>query len=309
MPPGDAIVCRELTRSFDGFLALDSLDLEVPERSVFGFLGPNGAGKTTTIKILTGLINPTRGAATVAGVDAREHSVDSRRRLGYLPEEPSFYGWMTGREFLEFSGRLFDLGRDELRERVDSLLEEVGLDEDGGRRVRTYSRGMRQRLGMAQALVNDPEVVFLDEPCSALDPLGRIEILEMIERLGREATVFMSSHILSDVDRICDTVAVLDRGKLVVQAGIEELRQRYVLPIFRVEFDRKPSEFRVRLNEADWVEEVDEVDGRRFVVHASDLERAKNSLPRIAASDEANLVRYELSSPTLEDIFVRMVGG
>ena len=303
----EAIRCDGLHRSFNGFLAVDHLELTVRRNSIFGFLGPNGAGKTTTIRMLTGLIQPTEGTAVVAGVDARNQSLESRQRLGYLPENPYFYGWMTGEEFLRFVGAIFRLGGSELKSRVDFLLEQVGLEDARRRRVGGYSRGMKQRLGMAQALINEPSVVFLDEPCSALDPLGRLDVLNMIEKLGQEATVFMSTHILSDVDRICDSVAVLDKGRLVAQSSIEDLRRKYVTPVFRVEFDDKPTSFLSTLRSQDWVEDVEATNPRSFTVKVGDLEKAKDLLPRIVASDNANMTRYELSSPSLEDIFVRMV--
>jgi ABC-2 type transport system ATP-binding protein len=306
---GNSIICRGLTRTFDGFAAVDGLDLAVPEKSIFGFLGPNGAGKTTTIKMLTGLIEPSAGVATVAGVDARDQSLQSRNRLGYLPENPYFYGWMTGEEFLNFVGSIFGLRGEELKGRVNTLLAEVGLEEARKRRISGYSRGMKQRLGMAQALINEPSVVFLDEPCSALDPLGRIEILKMIETLGKEATVFMSTHILSDADRICDTVAVLNQGRLVTQSSMADLRKEYALPVVRVEFDRQPSTFRAQVEALGWVEAIDSTSPRSFTVRVSDLDKAKGVLPRLAASDAATLVRYELTSPSLEEIFVRMVKG
>ncbi len=304
----EAIRCEGLTRTFGPIVAVDHLDLSVEENSIFGFLGPNGAGKSTTIKMLVGLIEPTAGKAIVAGVDARDHSIRSRHRLGYLPENPNFYGWMSGEELLLFVGRLFGVRGAELRDRVDVLLKEVGLHEAGKRKISGYSRGMKQRLGMAQALINNPSVLLLDEPCSALDPIGRMEVLNMIRRLGRETTVFMSTHILADVDRICDSVAIINRGRLVAQSGIEELRRRYALPVFRIAFETKPTRFREALEGQGWVERVDEEGPSSFMVRVSDLDKAKDLLPKIAAADDARLVRYELSSPTLEEIFVRMVG-
>lgn len=302
-----SITCRGLTRVFNGFVAVDNLDISVPEKSIFGFLGPNGAGKTTTIKMLTGLIEPTKGEAFIAGENTRNQSLGSRNKLGYLPENPYFYSWMTGYEFLKFVGSLFGLRGKELEERVTNLLIEVGLEEARNRRIGGYSRGMTQRLGMAQALVNNPSVILLDEPCSALDPLGRIEILKLILTLGEEATVFMSTHILSDVDRICDTVAVLNKGRLVAQSKIEDLRANYALPIFRIEFDREPGSFQKEVQSKNWVEQIERISPRSFTVQVTDLNAAKDVLPRLAASDSANMVRYELTSPSLEEIFVRMV--
>ena len=201
-----AIKCEGLTKRYGNVVALDSLDLSIKERSIFGFLGPNGAGKTTTVKLLVGLSNPTVGRAWIAGQEVTPEAIGLRKKIGYLPEVPAFYNWMNGPEFLSFVGELHHLSKAEIKNRSDELLELVELKETAKRRIGGYSRGMRQRLGIAQALMNRPEVLFLDEPCSALDPIGRREVLELIKRLSAGATVFMSTHILSDVERVCDSV-------------------------------------------------------------------------------------------------------
>ncbi len=210
-----AIEARGLTKRFGDVLALDRLDLAVPAGSVFGFLGPNGAGKTTTLRILAGLGHATAGTAVVAGVEVGRGGTELAGRIGYLDQDPRFYGWMTGRELLAFVGRAYGLAGSALRSRVDEVLETVGLVEAAGRRIGGYSGGMRQRLGVGQALLPRPAVLFLDEPVSALDPEGRRDVLELVGSLGGEATVFMSTHILTDVERICDRVAILDHGRLV----------------------------------------------------------------------------------------------
>jgi len=172
-----AILCEDLTKHYGTVVGLQSLDLSVPDGAVFGFLGPNGAGKTTTIKLLTGLSRPTSGRASVAGYDVTAGNAEMRARIGYLAEEPAFYGWMTGEEFLTFVGRLFGLRGGDLARRVREVLEVADLGPAARRRIGGYSRGMRQRLGIAHALINQPSVLLLDEPCSALDPMGRKEVL------------------------------------------------------------------------------------------------------------------------------------
>ncbi|MCZ7661487.1 MAG: ABC transporter ATP-binding protein [Thermoleophilia bacterium] len=215
-----AIESAALTRDFDGFRAVDDLSLHVPRGEVYGFLGPNGAGKTTTLKMLAGLISPTSGSARVAGEEVRPGgtSLALRRRVGFLAEEPSFYPWMQAGEFLEFVGRLFGLDRAAAKARADELLVVVDLTERGNDRIRGFSRGMRQRLGIAQALVGNPDVLLLDEPASALDPLGRREILDLIASLRGRATIIMSSHVLDDVQRISDSVGILRRGRLLAES-------------------------------------------------------------------------------------------
>ncbi len=209
-----AVETRGLTKRYGDVLALDRLDLVVPEGSVFGFLGPNGAGKTTTLRLLTGLGHPTGGSASVAGIPVERGGLALAGRIGYLDQDPRFYAWMTGRELLELAGRAYGMAGAQLRSRVDETLATVGLTDAARRRIGGYSGGMRQRLGIGQAMLPRPRVLFLDEPVSALDPEGRRDTLELIGRLRGESTVFMSTHILTDVERICDRVAILDRGRL-----------------------------------------------------------------------------------------------
>ena len=225
MTPMYAIQTQELSKAYGPVLALDGLTLTVEPGTVFGFLGPNGAGKTTTMRLLTGLARPSGGQAWVAG---QELGRDGRvaARIGYLPEEPAFYPWMTPAEFLDHVGRLFGLPGPGRRARSRELLELVGLSSVHKRRIGGFSRGMRQRLGLAQALVNQPDVLLLDEPVSALDPAGRKEVLELIGQLGRSCTVFMSTHILQDVERVCDTVAIINRGQVVACEPTPQLLRR-----------------------------------------------------------------------------------
>jgi ABC-2 type transport system ATP-binding protein len=227
-----AISMTGLTKHYKGVQALTDLTLDVPAGTVFGFLGPNGAGKTTALKVLAGLARATAGNATVAGVPvsaAGEH----RRQLGYLAQDPRFYGWMTGRETLRHVARF--RGIDKNREPwIASLLDRVGIAEAADRRTSTYSGGMRQRLGIAQALVGRPAVVLLDEPVSALDPIGRKDVLELMRELKGETTVFYSTHILDDVERVSDHVAILDHGRLVKAAPTHVLLGSFTANTLRV---------------------------------------------------------------------------
>jgi len=220
----------DLTKDYEvGFLkkkkvrALDHLNLEVHRGEIFGFLGPNGAGKTTTLKLLMRLIFPTQGSARILGHPIDE--VSTRARVGYLPENPYFYDYLSGRELLEYTSALFGIPAEQARLRGSELLELVGLDSDrANRQLRKYSKGMLQRIGIAQALVNDPEIVFMDEPMSGLDPIGRREVRDLLLSLRAQGkTVFFSSHILSDVEALCDRAAILSRGKLVRCGTVNEL--------------------------------------------------------------------------------------
>lgn len=209
--------------------AVDDLHLEVYRGEIFGFLGPNGAGKTTTIKMLLGLIFPTKGDAWIFGKPIGDVSV--KRQIAYLPESPYFYEYLTGRQVLDFYARLFGIPAGERKKKVDTLLDMVGLSRDGDKTLRNYSKGMLQRIGVAQALINDPELLFLDEPTSGLDPMARIEIRDLIIRLKQQGkTVFLSSHQLLEVELICDRVSILNRGKLLKAGKLDAL-----LPSGRVE--------------------------------------------------------------------------
>ncbi len=227
MAPHELVRVENVTKDFrPGFglrtkRVLDGISLSVQDGEIFGFVGPNGAGKTTTLKILLGLIRPTSGSAAILGHDVRETAF--RKEIGFLPENPYFHEFLTGREFLRFYARLASVRRASREGRIDELLGWVGLSHAGGVRLRNYSKGMLQRLGIAQALVHDPKVVFLDEPMSGLDPIGRKDIRDLILRLREEGkTVFMNTHILHDVEMVCDRVAIIVEGRIRWTGRIEE---------------------------------------------------------------------------------------
>ncbi len=223
-PNSVVIETRGLSKAYKGVRALEGLNLRVKQNSIFGFLGPNGAGKTTTIKLLLGLARPTRGSATVFGLDAAQESVAIRKRVGYLAQDPRYYEHMTARETLRFTARFFYAGPDEtIERRIQGTLELVGLAEKADRSIKGFSGGERQRLGIAQAQINYPDLLILDEPAASLDPQGRRDVQEVMERLRKYTTIFYSTHILDDVQRVSDTVAIMNQGKLVAQAPIEEL--------------------------------------------------------------------------------------
>ncbi len=301
-----------LTKRFGEVRALDGLSLAVEPGSVFGFLGPNGAGKTTTIRILTGLARADGGRAWIDGLEVTREPRGVSRHIGYLPQEPSFYPWMTAREFIDYVGRVFGLPAAERAQRTEELLDLVGLAEAASRRIGGYSGGMGQRLGIAQALVNRPPVLLLDEPVSGLDPAGRRELLQLIERLRGQCTVFMSTHILADVERVCDSVGILSRGKLVAEAPQQELLERYAVPAFEVEVDNhltaQLSAWADGVRARPWVTSVTRERGIARVVVA-DVEAARRELLASALAVGLVLNRYEMVRPSLEDVFLRLVEG
>lgn len=300
-----AIETRELGKKFGDRAAVERLSLTVESGSVFGFLGPNGAGKTTTLRMLVGLARPTSGCAYVLGesvVGRREYL----RRIGFLPDVPGFYNWMRPWEFLSLAGQTFGLSGQALRRRVDEVLELTGL-LGVKTRVGDFSRGMKQRLGMAQALVNDPELVFLDEPTSALDPIGRRDVLDAIGRLAGRTTVFFSTHILADVERVCDTVAVLKDGRLVTQRRIQDLRESYASHFIYLQVEQK-CDLKALCCGLDWVGRIEPY-REGWQLEPPDLAAAQQRLPGLLASHQLTLRHFELVEPSLEDIFVRLVNG
>lgn len=305
----DAIRCEGLSRTYGSVKALDQLNLVVETGSVFGFLGRNGAGKTTTIRLLTGLARPTSGAGWVAGLIATDGDDTARETFGYLPEEPAFYSWMTPNEFLDYVGRLFGLGGEARRQRTDELLELAGLNDARRRRIGGFSRGMRQRLGLAQALMHRPAVLFLDEPTSALDPAGRRDVLELIDTLRGQTTVFLSSHILADVERVCDTIGIIHEGRLLMVEDRERLLAQYAANVAILEFDSFDSQVMEQmiasLQQWPWITSTSaEANVLRLTV--SDVITAKRELLEIVAQQDAVLSRYEWVRPTLEDIFLQI---
>ena len=318
-PAAPAISTRALAKRFGDVVALDGLDLDVPAGSVFGLLGPNGAGKTTTLRLLLGLARPTAGSATVAGVpvagpgagDGRVHA-----RIGYLDQSPRYYGWMRGRELLELAGRLHGLSGRALRRRVDEVLELVGIADAARRRIGGYSGGMRQRLGIGAAIVGGPAVLFLDEPVSSLDPEGRRDVLAIVERLRGTATVVLSTHVLTDVERVCDRVAILHRGKLVVESPLDDLVARYAPPTYRVEVAGDGDDPR-RAADATRLAEVlratagvteARTDGPIVIVRVPDPETAGTRLLGILAGAGVPIDSLARVRPTLEDVFLDLVG-
>ncbi|GAB3578632.1 ABC transporter ATP-binding protein [Leifsonia lichenia] len=298
-----------LTKTFGGRHALDAVDLSVDEGSVFGFLGPNGAGKTTALRIITGLARPTSGTVRVLGQDVASAGNAVRAQVGFLPDVPAFYDWMTAPEFMGFVGGLFGLEHRILRQRTAMLLDTAGL---GGvtTRIGGYSRGMKQRLGIAQALINAPRLLLLDEPTSALDPIGRKDVLDMLDALRGRATIFFSSHILSDVERVCDTVAVLNRGRVLAQSSMQALRARHgghriVLEVTETaDADALAALIGVR----PWATTVSRDSAGVIDVLVSDATAAQHELPSLVASRNAGLIRLEAGELTLEDVFVELVG-
>ena len=310
-PPttGLAIQTRALTKRYGEKVAVDRLDLEIPAGEIFGLLGPNGAGKTTTILMLMGLSEPSDGTARVVGLDPARHPLEVKRQVGYLPDNVGFYAGMSGRENLRYTARLNGMTDAEAEARIDLLLEQVGLTDAGDGRVETYSRGMRQRLGLADALIKDPDVVILDEPTMAIDPEGAAEVLRLIQALARErgAAVLLSSHLLHQVQQICDRVAIFVNGRVVAQGPRSQLAERLAAGPVTVEVgvDADADAARAALEAVPGVERVerDTRDTRLWLVSAStDVRRA---LVAELASREIEIWQLRRRGEDLDEIYRR----
>jgi ABC-2 type transport system ATP-binding protein len=301
-----AIRTEGLSRRYGEVQAVADLNLVVPAGSIFGFLGRNGAGKTTTMRLITGLARPDSGRAWVNGVETTDGNDRGRSQFGYLPQEPAFYGWMTAAEYLDHSGRLFGLNDIERQERVEELLRLVDLAGTGRRRVGGFSGGMKQRLGLAQALIHNPAVLILDEPMAGLDPAGRRDVIDLLAALREHVTVFFSTHILADVERVCDTVGILHEGRLVDVAGREELMARYSADVAELILpDEAPATlpaFIAELQALPWVSGVTS-EGNLLRVSA-DPEIGRTALLPLVVKHNLPLLRYEWARPNLEEIFL-----
>lgn len=277
--------------------SLIAIDLDVYQGETFGLLGQNGAGKTTLLKTLLGIVRPTQGKATLLGKPLGDRNV--KKRIGYLPENPYFYDYLTGWEILEFTGGLFEIPHSVQKARIPELLELVGLSMKDAKKkqLRRYSKGMLQRIGLAQALINDPELVFLDEPMSGLDPLGRYQMRETILSLKRQGkTIFFNSHILSDVEKVCDRVAILDKGELICEGSMDKLLGDVRAYVVKVK-GGNPEILQQRLANLHFQ------DGLWVGVLKGEVQDFIASLRLI----QAQLISLTLARPSLEEFFIKQL--
>ena len=308
-----AIQTQELCKSFGDVPALKALDLAVPQNSIFGFLGPNGAGKTTTMKLLLGLARPTSGSGTIFGRDIVNDSLAIRGRIGYLPQHPRFIDTMTAREILHFTARFFFSGpQSGIEQRVNDMLALVSLTDKADRPVKGFSGGERQRLGLAQAQINDPDLLILDEPAAALDPIGRRDVLAVMERLRERTTIFYSTHILDDVQQVSDTVAILNHGALVAQGPIEQLLNGDGQTTYTVTLEGALGAVRTRIGALPWVAGMKTLRHKNGVttweIGVTDEAAAKACLLReMLAVDDVIISGFNQKKFELEEIFINLV--
>lgn len=302
-----AVKIRGLVKDYQGLLAVDHLDLSVPEGSIYGFLGPNGAGKTTTLKMIAGMTEPTSGDIEIMGKKVEFGKSHNREVIGYLPDVPGFYDWMTPKEFLYFCGGLYDLPKHLLQERTKELLSLVNLTKAKNRKIGTFSRGMKQRLGIAQALINDPQVVLLDEPVSALDPIGRKEVMDIIASLAGKVTVFFSTHILADVERICDRIVIINEGKKLLEDSIENIKDVPDIRELELEFDGVVDpNFIETLKKEEVIEDVI-VEPQKITLRATDINQLRLIINKQLYEHQVMVKKMIVKEVSLEDIFIKEV--
>ncbi len=302
-----------LSKMYKNIQALNALDLKVRHNSIFGFLGPNGAGKTTTIKLMLGLTRPSAGTANIFGMDILTQSVAIRSRIGYLPQEPHFYEYMSARQTLRFTAEFFFKGpRKAIDERVDEMLDLVDLADKADRPIKTFSGGERQRLGIAQAQVNYPDLLILDEPAASLDPLGRRDVLEVMSKLRKYATIFYSTHILDDVQRVSDTVVILNKGKLVAQGPIEELLAGSEGVVYIIHLKGQVESALEHIQSQPWVSGIKSnqtEDGSIWQVSVSDPAGAETHLLKLLVNDPVVVTEFRRKQYELEDVFMQVIEG
>jgi ABC-2 type transport system ATP-binding protein len=312
MNSNDLVISTEgLSKSFGEVHALKSLDLRVPQKSIFAFLGPNGAGKTTTIKLLLGLIKPTSGSGKILGMDIIHDSVDIRTNIGYLPQENHFYEHMTARQTLDYTAKFFYTGpQKEIDKRVDEMIELVGLEGKADRPIKGFSGGERQRLGIGQAEVNYPDLLILDEPAANLDPQGRRDVLEVMSRIRKHATVFYCTHILDDVQRVSDQVAIVNQGELVTQTSIEDLLTGTGDVIFTVTLTGDVQSAYSQVRQQSWVSGIEtslEGEQTTWQVSVTDETAAKDQLMSLLVVNGLKISNFSRKEQNLEDVFINII--
>ena len=296
---------KGLSKRFGSHQIVNDIDFTVPEGSIFGFIGVNGAGKTTTMKMILGLLGADSGSIYVNGEKVTYGEAKTNRHIGYLPDVPEFYGYMRPKEYLQLCGEIVGLSKETARSRSTELLALVGL-ADVNRKISGFSRGMKQRLGMAQALLNEPKLLICDEPTSALDPMGRKEILDILEAIKGKTTVIFSTHILSDVERVCDQIAILDGGKIVLDGMLADIRSKQKAEQMLVEFANEADKERFTSLENQLLQGTWE--DLQVLLDVSDMEAGQRQLMKQLVDHDILPTRLEVLTPTLEHLFLEVIG-
>jgi ABC-2 type transport system ATP-binding protein len=300
-----SIEVSSLTKIYGEQRAIDKISFHIPQGEIVGFLGPNGAGKSTTMKILTGYLSPNEGEAKICGINVQEYALESKKKTGYLPEGNPLYYDMYVREYLDFIASVH--GIDNKKSRIEEVIGMVGLKPESNKKLGQLSKGYKQRAGLAAALVHDPEVLILDEPTTGLDPNQIIEIRELIRKLGQHKTVLFSSHILQEVEAICDRVIIIHQGKLVADNKLDELQDLQQQNIVRVSFREEVHESLLR--ELEGVIQIRQADGNNWEMETDDPDSLKKQLLELALKNNLNIVSLQSDQKKLEDIFRSLTGN
>lgn len=294
-----SISVKHLTKYYGEQAAVDNISFEAKKGEILGFLGPNGAGKSTTMKIITTFIPASEGEVEVCGLDINKHSLEVREKIGYLPEHNPIYLDMYVKEYLYFVGKIYKLKN--LKERVAEVIEMVGLQKEQHKITGALSKGYRQRVGLAQAIIHDPEVLILDEPTSGLDPNQLAEIRELIRRIGEKKTVMLSTHIMQEVEAICDRVIIINNGRLVANAKASELQSQEDSQVVYVEFDQVIS--RNRLAKMPKVSQVEKISETTFLVTSKDEEDLRKTIANYAHKEKLLILTIRKEEKSLEEVF------
>ena len=303
-----AIETSGLTKRYGSLTAVSKLDLKVERNTVHGFLGPNGAGKTTTIKVLVGLLKPDEGTVRVLGQEVRGDRPDVRLRMGYMPELPKFPKHLKGWELLDIYGKMYGMTEQERKEQIPKLLEMVGLKGRERDFIGKYSKGMQQRLGIAQALLNDPELVVLDEPSLGLDPVGMVEVRELVKRIAKEGmTVFISSHLLFEVEQICSHVTIIHRGVSLVSDTLQNVSNKLSGPTtLQIEVAKLSDAIVETLKELPFVSNVSQ-DGNTLIIELKTRDDVRPQISQEITKSGGVIVSMSLKGPRLEEVFMQLV--
>ncbi|MDY0850004.1 ABC transporter ATP-binding protein [Bacillus thuringiensis] len=293
---------KNVTKSFKGKIAVNNFSMELQAGECVGLIGPNGAGKSTLIKVISDITNPTAGEVLLNGIKISK----MKSEIGYLPQYPNFFHWMTARETLTFMGQLSGLKKEELSKSIPKMLEKVGLKEEENAKVSTFSGGMKQRLGIAQALLHKPSLIVMDEPVSALDPIGRREVLNLIKEIKKDTTILLSTHILSDAEEICERFVIIKDGTKIEDTTITELLQRNRENKLMIEITTKDQNWIEVVKKLPYVKNV-EVVGLKIKVKVESIEINKNMLLQNALEHKVDIVKFKMSNDTLEGIFLKLV--
>ncbi|HEL8802503.1 TPA: ABC transporter ATP-binding protein [Listeria monocytogenes] len=279
------------------------MDLTINEKECVALIGPNGAGKSTMINMIVQILTQDEGQITLDGQNAKS----VREKIGFLPQYPEFYGWMSATECLHFMGKLSNMEKTDLKTRIKEVLILVGLEESANKKISTYSGGMRQRLGIAQAILHRPELLVLDEPVSALDPIGRREMMLLLDKLKKEITILFSTHILKDAEEICDRIAIIKNGELVSDKTVVQLMEEESSPVFDVEFSGDSEAWQTLLLQNEHVEKIERV-GMVYQVYTTNQKAGSEAILKSLLQIEGEFIRVENRHQSLEEIFMEKVG-